>query len=173
MQKSIKLYLRLGTRVFLSCMFFSKCFQRVWDLCKRVIISHYEIYLRFNLSLKWPICISIAHKRFLLPIIQKNKVRACLLIRTCDIRALLAADTFLHKRNVTGGLSIVNGAPAMENVDPEILRLCDIFCVNETEVRGGPRRIPANRDNEKYRLFPALLSSFFLFFFAICPPHRD
>ncbi|XP_011163536.1 ribokinase [Solenopsis invicta] len=32
-----------------------------------------------------------------------------------------------------GGLSIVNGAPALENPDPEILRLCDIFCVNETE----------------------------------------
>ncbi|XP_011687247.1 PREDICTED: ribokinase-like [Wasmannia auropunctata] len=31
------------------------------------------------------------------------------------------------------GLSIVNGAPALENPDPEILRLCDIFCVNETE----------------------------------------
>lgn len=33
------------------------------------------------------------------------------------------------------GLSIVNGAPALKNLDPEILRLCDIFCVNEMEVR--------------------------------------
>lgn len=33
------------------------------------------------------------------------------------------------------GLSIVNGAPALENFDPEILKLSDIFCVNETEVR--------------------------------------
>jgi len=32
------------------------------------------------------------------------------------------------------GLSIVNGAPALKNPDPEILRLCDIFCVNEMEV---------------------------------------
>ncbi|KAG7205384.1 hypothetical protein KM043_007379 [Ampulex compressa] len=32
-----------------------------------------------------------------------------------------------------GGLSIVNGAPAVENLDPEILKLCDIFCLNETE----------------------------------------
>ncbi|XP_011875662.1 PREDICTED: ribokinase-like [Vollenhovia emeryi] len=31
------------------------------------------------------------------------------------------------------GLSIVNGAPALEDPDPNILRLCDIFCVNETE----------------------------------------
>lgn len=38
-----------------------------------------------------------------------------------------------NNRNVTG-LSIVNGAPSVENVDPEILKLCDIFCINETEV---------------------------------------
>ncbi|KAJ8673600.1 hypothetical protein QAD02_004862 [Eretmocerus hayati] len=31
------------------------------------------------------------------------------------------------------GTSIVNGAPAVNNVDPDILRLADIFCVNETE----------------------------------------
>ncbi|XP_020296651.1 ribokinase-like [Pseudomyrmex gracilis] len=31
------------------------------------------------------------------------------------------------------GLSIVNGAPALENPDPKILQLCDIFCINETE----------------------------------------
>lgn len=44
-------------------------------------------------------------------------------------------NTILRKRNMMIGLSIVNGAPALENPDPEILRLCDIFCVNETEVR--------------------------------------
>ncbi|XP_048507800.1 bifunctional ribokinase/ribose-5-phosphate isomerase A-like [Athalia rosae] len=31
------------------------------------------------------------------------------------------------------GLSILNGAPAQQNIDPELLKLCDIFCVNETE----------------------------------------
>jgi len=31
------------------------------------------------------------------------------------------------------GTSIVNGAPAIKNVNPDILRLADIFCVNETE----------------------------------------
>lgn len=31
------------------------------------------------------------------------------------------------------GISIVNAAPALENVDPELFQLCDIFCVNETE----------------------------------------
>ncbi|XP_068992371.1 ribokinase-like [Neodiprion pinetum] len=31
------------------------------------------------------------------------------------------------------GLSILNGAPAMPNPDPELLKSCDIFCVNETE----------------------------------------
>ncbi|XP_046619210.1 ribokinase-like [Neodiprion virginianus] len=31
------------------------------------------------------------------------------------------------------GLSILNGAPAIQNPDPDLLKLCDIFCVNETE----------------------------------------
>ncbi|XP_015177869.1 PREDICTED: ribokinase-like [Polistes dominula] len=31
------------------------------------------------------------------------------------------------------GYSIVNGAPAIKSVNPEIFSLCDIFCVNETE----------------------------------------
>ncbi|XP_011504248.1 PREDICTED: ribokinase-like [Ceratosolen solmsi marchali] len=31
------------------------------------------------------------------------------------------------------GTSIVNGAPAVSNVDPNIFKLSDIFCVNETE----------------------------------------
>lgn len=31
------------------------------------------------------------------------------------------------------GLSILNGAPAVQNPDPELLKLCDIFCINETE----------------------------------------
>ncbi|XP_011310075.1 ribokinase [Fopius arisanus] len=31
------------------------------------------------------------------------------------------------------GISIVNGAPAFANPNPEILQNCDIFCVNETE----------------------------------------
>lgn len=44
-------------------------------------------------------------------------------------------ETTLHalRLHQGHGLSIVNGAPAVENPDPEILRLCDIFCVNETE----------------------------------------
>lgn len=33
----------------------------------------------------------------------------------------------------------------MGNVDPEILQLCDIFCVNETEVR---------RQSDKYYFYP-------------------
>ncbi|KAK0088524.1 hypothetical protein PV325_011723 [Microctonus aethiopoides] len=36
----------------------------------------------------------------------------------------------LHKGH---GISIVNGAPAVVNADLEILKNCDIFCVNETE----------------------------------------
>ncbi|XP_068967607.1 ribokinase [Bombus flavifrons] len=36
----------------------------------------------------------------------------------------------IHKGH---GLSIVNGAPAKENVHPDLWKLCDIFCVNEIE----------------------------------------
>ncbi|KAK9305986.1 hypothetical protein QLX08_003216 [Tetragonisca angustula] len=32
------------------------------------------------------------------------------------------------------GLSIVNGAPATKDVHPDLWKLCDIFCVNETEM---------------------------------------
>ena len=44
-------------------------------------------------------------------------------------------ETTLHalKLHKGHGISIVNGAPAVENVDSELLELCDIFCVNETE----------------------------------------
>lgn len=44
-------------------------------------------------------------------------------------------ETTLHalKLHQGHGFSIVNGAPALKNFDSEILRLCDIFCVNETE----------------------------------------
>lgn len=40
------------------------------------------------------------------------------------------------------GLSIVNGAPAMEDPDEEILKHCDIFCINETEVREYKKKTP-------------------------------
>lgn len=44
-------------------------------------------------------------------------------------------DVTLHALRIHKGhgLSIVNAAPAIENFDPEIFELCDIFCVNETE----------------------------------------
>ncbi|XP_063976890.1 ribokinase-like [Diachasmimorpha longicaudata] len=44
-------------------------------------------------------------------------------------------ETTLYALNLYkgSGISIVNGAPAVANVDPEILKNCDIFCVNETE----------------------------------------
>ncbi|XP_029157808.1 ribokinase-like [Nylanderia fulva] len=44
-------------------------------------------------------------------------------------------ETTLHalKLHRGHGFSIVNGAPARANFDPEILKLCDLFCVNETE----------------------------------------
>lgn len=32
------------------------------------------------------------------------------------------------------GITIVNGAPGVSDLDPEILQICDIFCVNEIEV---------------------------------------
>ncbi|XP_017767410.1 PREDICTED: ribokinase-like [Eufriesea mexicana] len=44
-------------------------------------------------------------------------------------------ETILHalKLHKDHGLSIVNGAPATKDVDSELLKLCGIFCVNETE----------------------------------------
>ncbi|XP_014270704.1 ribokinase isoform X2 [Halyomorpha halys] len=35
-----------------------------------------------------------------------------------------------------GPLTIVNGAPALENVNHRLFELCDVFCVNETEGAG-------------------------------------
>lgn len=42
------------------------------------------------------------------------------------------------------GLSIVNGAPAAENVHPDLWKLCDIFCVNEIEVSSNYQIIKIN-----------------------------
>ncbi|XP_024938599.1 ribokinase isoform X2 [Cephus cinctus] len=44
-------------------------------------------------------------------------------------------ETTLHalKLHQNHGLSILNGAPALANPNPELLKACDIFCVNETE----------------------------------------
>ncbi|CAG2065850.1 unnamed protein product [Timema podura] len=45
-------------------------------------------------------------------------------------------ETTLHTLKLKGkgnGVSIVNAAPAIENPDPQLMKLCDVFCVNETE----------------------------------------
>ncbi|XP_031843805.1 ribokinase [Nomia melanderi] len=51
----------------------------------------------------------------------------------CQLETPLETTRHALKLHKGHGLSIINGAPAMEHVDPEILSLCDIFCVNETE----------------------------------------
>ncbi|EFN80282.1 ribokinase isoform X2 [Harpegnathos saltator] len=51
----------------------------------------------------------------------------------CQFETPLEATLRALKLHRGHGLSIVNGAPAIESVDPEILRSCDIFCANETE----------------------------------------
>ncbi|KAK2576297.1 hypothetical protein KPH14_005662 [Odynerus spinipes] len=51
----------------------------------------------------------------------------------CQFETPLDATLHALRIHKGHGLSIVNGAPAVENVDPEIFELCDIFCVNETE----------------------------------------
>ncbi|XP_012149118.1 ribokinase isoform X3 [Megachile rotundata] len=38
-----------------------------------------------------------------------------------------------HITVADNGLSILNGAPVIENIDLELLKFCDIFCVNESE----------------------------------------
>ncbi|GAB1866863.1 Ribokinase [Camponotus japonicus] len=58
-------------------------------------------------------------------------------------------ETTLHalKLHRGHGLSIINGAPALENFDPEILKLSDIFCVNETEAEVTTGIQPVNLSN--------------------------
>ncbi|XP_076639188.1 ribokinase isoform X1 [Colletes latitarsis] len=51
----------------------------------------------------------------------------------CQFETPLESTLYALKLHKGHGLSIVNGAPAMENVDSEILSLCDIFCVNQNE----------------------------------------
>ncbi|XP_018051935.1 PREDICTED: ribokinase-like isoform X3 [Atta colombica] len=54
-------------------------------------------------------------------------------ILLCQFEVPLEATLHALKLHRGHGLSIVNGAPALENPDTEIFRLCDIFCVNERE----------------------------------------
>ncbi|XP_076281657.1 ribokinase [Lasioglossum baleicum] len=51
----------------------------------------------------------------------------------CQLETSLEATRHALKLHKGHGLSILNGAPAMEHIDEELLSLCDIFCVNETE----------------------------------------
>ncbi|XP_076160066.1 ribokinase [Ptiloglossa arizonensis] len=51
----------------------------------------------------------------------------------CQFETPLETTRYALKLHKGHGLSIVNGAPAVENVDSELLSLCDIFCVNERE----------------------------------------
>ncbi|KZC07401.1 PREDICTED: ribokinase-like [Dufourea novaeangliae] len=51
----------------------------------------------------------------------------------CQFETPLETTRHALKLHKDHGLSIVNGAPAMEHVDYDLLSLCDIFCVNETE----------------------------------------
>ncbi|XP_076662309.1 ribokinase [Halictus rubicundus] len=51
----------------------------------------------------------------------------------CQFETSLEVTRHALKLHKGHGVSIVNGAPAMEHVDEELLSLCDIFCVNETE----------------------------------------
>ncbi|CAL7943195.1 unnamed protein product [Xylocopa violacea] len=68
----------------------------------------------------------------------KHVDSAANVIRNADIllgQLETPVETTLHalKLHKGHGLSIINGAPATEKIDSELLRLCDIFCVNETE----------------------------------------
>ncbi|EFN66436.1 Ribokinase [Camponotus floridanus] len=58
-------------------------------------------------------------------------------------------ETTLHalKLHRGHGFSIINGAPALKNFDPEILKLSDLFCVNETEAEVTTGIQPVNLSN--------------------------
>ncbi|XP_054013865.1 ribokinase-like isoform X1 [Hylaeus anthracinus] len=51
----------------------------------------------------------------------------------CQFETNLETTRYALKLRKGHGLSILNGAPAVKNVDIELLSLCDIFCVNESE----------------------------------------
>ncbi|XP_071858865.1 ribokinase [Bombus fervidus] len=54
-------------------------------------------------------------------------------ILLCQFEVPLEITLHALKIHKGHGLSIVNGAPATENVHPDLWKLCDIFCVNEIE----------------------------------------
>ncbi|XP_050573182.1 ribokinase-like [Bombus affinis] len=54
-------------------------------------------------------------------------------ILLCQFEVPLEITLHALKIHKGHGLSIVNGAPATENVHPDLWKLCDIFCVNEME----------------------------------------
>uniref|UniRef100_A0A1Q3FKN1 Ribokinase n=1 Tax=Culex tarsalis TaxID=7177 RepID=A0A1Q3FKN1_CULTA len=60
-----------------------------------------------------------------------SKLLARAKILVCQLETPLTG-TLEALRNFTGN-SIMNAAPAVENVPQDLLRLCTIFCVNETE----------------------------------------
>ncbi|XP_017882124.1 ribokinase-like [Ceratina calcarata] len=51
----------------------------------------------------------------------------------CQFETSLESTLHALKLYKGHGFSIVNGAPATAKVDSELLSLCDVFCVNETE----------------------------------------
>ncbi|XP_078039823.1 ribokinase [Augochlora pura] len=51
----------------------------------------------------------------------------------CQLESSLEGTRHALRLHKGHGLSILNGAPAMEHIDEELLSLCDIFCLNETE----------------------------------------
>ncbi|XP_001600273.1 ribokinase [Nasonia vitripennis] len=62
----------------------------------------------------------------------KEKIQAASVL-VCQFEASLEATLEALKLYKGHGISIVNGAPAVKSVHPDILKLADIFCVNETE----------------------------------------
>ncbi|XP_058789808.1 ribokinase-like [Phymastichus coffea] len=62
----------------------------------------------------------------------KDKIKSASVL-VCQFETTLKATLEALKLFKGQGVSIVNGAPAMQNVHPDIFKLSDIFCVNETE----------------------------------------
>lgn len=63
----------------------------------------------------------------------KEKIQSASVL-VCQFESSLEATLEALKLYKGHGISIVNGAPAVKSVHPDILKLADIFCVNETEV---------------------------------------
>ncbi|XP_043273164.1 ribokinase-like [Venturia canescens] len=65
----------------------------------------------------------------------------------CQFESCMETTLYALKLHKGHGISILNGAPAVENLNPELLESCTIFCVNEPEAEVMTGLRPLNLSN--------------------------